>query len=227
MKPGFPLFLFGFLTIFQFSYSQDYVTYADSLGNIINEDKFKEQLDGHPTRRYIIQDSVLVKQIINTPFWETKTGAYNEAKNQIENITGTKYPGSTIFLISYILHNDYCHSLEDQNKWNGVELKEIYDRFSPQVRNAERRNKNLKVIYLFQDELALADIKQKKKIFYKDRNNNFKNSFLTNPATCGHKVLIKPSGEMLIKNGEYPIEWMAKEIKGKNWEIYFPGEQTK
>ncbi|HKJ48225.1 MAG TPA: hypothetical protein VJ973_04005 [Christiangramia sp.] len=218
-----PLILFYLLTltISQFSFSQDYTVFADSAGNVISEDQFKAQIKNHPTWRYMAQDSILVKQIIDSPALETKTDTYINAKDQIEEITGIKYSDSTIFLISYILHNDFCHFLEDQNEWNEVELKEIYDRFLPQIRSIESKNKNLEVIYLFQDELTLGDIKQKRKIFYKDRNNYFKNSFLTNPATCGHNVLIKPNGEMLIRNGEYPLEWMAKELKDKNWSNYF------
>lgn len=216
------LFITVFCIYVNISYSQEYHVFADVAGNIISEEDYKEQSKDKLLWRYNYQDSLIVNQIIDAPEWETRTSTYSLAKKYIENTTGLKYPDETIFLIDYFLHNDYCFTLENQKFWNDAEAGIFYDRFLPQVKTVERTYKNLKVILLLQQELSIPQNDKKREIFFKDIGNHFKNKFLKTPATCGHQILIKPNGEMLIHNGEHPIDWIAKKSKKKEWMTFFP-----
>lgn len=58
--------------------------------------------------------------------------------------------------------------------------------------------------------------------FYSDTENFLKNTLFQNPSFCGSFALIKPNGQVLIRNGENTAGLMADYLEPEIWNQLFP-----
>ncbi|SEP57349.1 hypothetical protein [Flavobacterium urocaniciphilum] len=163
------------------------------------------------------KDSGTVYQI-TAPLYETIKSNYDTISKILPQNKKLKVKDSTIFFIQYFYKNDRTFF----NEKNQIEVNNSY--FSNFIKEqksiVERKYKNSKVIYMFENGI---DISNYKKIdnFFVDENNYFRTNYFKKSILCGSFLIIKPNGQSLIRNGEYRLDQMAEHLNSKIWELFF------
>ena len=169
------------------------------------------------------KDSGKVYQI-NAPQYYTQKINYKKIKIEISRITNTIYNDSTTFIIGFYYKNDTT-LLSENNVYNE---NSNYKAFVKELkRKIEKKIPNTIVFELFENGISFSGFNKKPKkreLFYSDNNNFFKENIFKKSIPCGSECIIKPNGEVLVRNGEYRLDEMAKNIKVETWLNYFKNE---
>ena len=81
------------------------------------------------------------------------------------------------------------------------------------------------VLYLkfFEERIALKNKPDSpEEYFFSDKENFLKNSLFKDPSFCGSFALIKPNGQVLIRNGESTADIIANYLNPEIWYRLFP-----
>ncbi len=194
--------------------------WLDEYGKEVSEEEFRNKWgkDGGFARWDKIEDDKRIATLPK-PIYERLQGSYNGLHTILENLSGKEYANNTIFLLDYVYKNDLCSS-KYSNNWNKSTTKERKNFLDPLKVGIEKKYDNVIVLHLFQEGVTFTPLKDNS-YFYTDTGNLILNSLFQKPAFCGSHAIIKPSGEILVRNGEFRIDWMAKFIETENWNKIF------
>ena len=215
MKFQICLFLSLFLTSLISSQERIHI---DEKGDTISQISFQEKWRnkdlglsrwdsiGKDKKRY----TILKKDLYQAGFID-----YNVIKTEINNITPIKITDSSTIIIEYYYKDDLCSSTSD-NKWTKKEI-DYRKIFLDPMRNNLTKD-NIVFICLFENGINLKNSPNKKdEYFFLDKNNFIKES----RTLCGSHAAIKPNGQILVRNGEYRVDYFAQHLKPKNWSLFF------
>lgn len=143
----------------------------------------------------------------------------------LNKITRREFPDSTIFLIKYIYYNDLCSQFSTNN-WDGEKVTfEKYFNFDPERKHLEKKYDNLVYLIFFEEEINIENnLDSKMEFLFQDQGKFLRNTIFKKPALCGSYALIKPNGQLLVRNGEHDITAFAQHLKPENWKQFFPEE---
>lgn len=203
--------------------------YIDVDGKEIGEKEFDLKWRNYTPKyagvKYIAKDSGMVFKLSH-PTYEKYKIAYKPFHETMEQLKGQKFSDSTIFMLDYKFKDDYCTSAPP-NKWNNLRLDHRYQYIKAQRKIVKKEHEDLVYAKLFEKDIKLPKFsKKQQEIFFVDRSGFFRNKVFKNPSLCGSFAIIKPNGEMLVRNGEYGIQGMANHIKPENWEEFFPKDEN-
>ena len=170
--------------------------------------------------KYIAKDSGMVMKLSHETY-KTYQVAYKPLHKYMEAMMGRKLSNNSIFLLDFTFKNDYCTS-SPPNEWSKSRLNHRFGYINSNRKIIEKEFENLVYSKLFEKgiELPMFSDKQKEVLFI-DHSGFFRQNFFRNPTLCGSYALIKPNGEMLIRNGEYGITGIAEHLKPENWNLFF------
>ena len=200
--------------------------YLDENGNQVSEDSFLKKwrtpkLDF--ARWDAVNDTARIARLSH-PVFEQYALSYPPFHKNLEKMTGKEFNDSTIFLLQYRYFDDLCTSKQTNNwKRNAVrERKHFLDSITEETLT---KNDQLVFLHFFEEGIELANHPgSPEEYFYMDTKNFLKKSIFTNPTLCGSFALVKPNGQVLVRNGEFRSDWMAEYLKEEYWALIFPSE---
>lgn len=201
--------------------------YLDANRNRLEENDFQERWrnkDNNLSRwDYATRDSGRVASL-NTPLYSLHKASYSSLVSKLETLTGKTYPAGTTFLLHYTYKDDLCSTLST-NTWSKRKIRQKKSFTSTAKIANEKEFDGLLELYFFEEGIdlhnqpALPD-----EYYFADSKNFLRNNIFLTPSLCGSMALLKPNGEILVRNGEYLSENMAQHLKPENWNIFFPEE---
>ena len=199
--------------------------YIDVDGTEIGEKEFDFKWRNHNPKyagvKYIAQDSGMVFKLSHLTY-ETYKIKYKPFHETMEEITGKKLPDSTTFILDYTFKDDYCTN-QPPNQWSKSRLSHRYNYITKQIKLAEKEFQNLVYSKHFERGIELPEFSEKQKeIFFLDSSGFFRQKIFRNPSLCGSYAIVRPNGEMLIRNGEYGVLGMIEHLRPENWDLFFP-----
>lgn len=223
-KKAFHLLLMVFILSLSLSSCKTY--YLDENGNSIEPQVFAKKWHdpNSPWARwdYKAKDSGEVA-ILNVPQYETYTSSYSKLVEKLENLTHRKFEENAIFIIKYHYLNDFCLGSESSNSWNRFRLKNKKKGMDFRTENLKREFKNIALLVFFEKGFKLKrGASTEEKYFFIDSTKFFRNNIFKNPTLCGSFCVIRPSGEILVRNGEYSTHGIALHLNPKVWNKIFP-----
>lgn len=148
---------------------------------------------------------------------------YELIKNQIESIIESKIENEVTILLEYTFKDDLC-TINQDNKWSKFEINNRKKFLNP-LRKKIEEDKKIIYIHLFEKGIILKNNSKKNdEFFFMDKGNFFRKKNFKSPALCGSFALFKPNDEILIRNGEYRLDYMVENLKSKNWKLFFDSE---
>lgn len=159
---------------------------------------------------------------LSHPVYQRLEISYSPFRYNLEKIIEKEIPGNTIFLLEFTYRDDLC-SHKSTNNWKKSVVKSR--KYFLRPIKAEVEEKYPEIIYLkfFEEGISLYnDPTSTEEYFFKDLNNFLRNTLFRNPSFCGSFALIKPNGQVLIRNGEYRADYMADHLKPEAWNYLFP-----
>ncbi|MFD1062137.1 hypothetical protein ACFQ1Q_02670 [Winogradskyella litorisediminis] len=125
---------------------------------------------------------------------------YNQIKTELEKITKTKIPDSTIILLSYKFKDDLCINYID-NYWTRGEIKNRKKWLEPRLKKFEEAN--FFYLWLFENGIKLrTKSNEEHEFFFLDKNNFFREKIFTSQTLCSSSAIITKKGKILVMNGE-------------------------
>lgn len=213
------LILFVFL--FCSCKAQNTFKYFDLEGNSISEKSFQNKMQNGDLVRWGTMKAGEKHIQLAGPRFQTYVISYPSLLSTLKNLTGKDYPANTIFLLEYYYVDDICTSSE--NNKNRAFIRERKDFLNPIKDKLEEDHENLVFLSFFEEGISLSNHPEKEaEYFYQDQGNYLRNSIFRNPAMCGSYALIKPEGEVLVRNGEHRPDRMAELLKPEYWDQVFP-----
>lgn len=201
-------------------YAPEKKTYLDTSGNHITHTEFKEKLRNGFSKWGYVENNQNFEKL--GPLFERYTISYVPFAENIEKITGKQFASETIFLIEYHFLDDLCSS-RYSNNWSKSTIRERKDFLDPQKESIEKGFKNVVFLHFFEEGVELSNQpNSEKEYFFKDSSNFLRKTLFTNPASCGSFALLKPNGQVLIRNGEHRADWMAELLTPEKWGFFFP-----
>lgn len=220
------ILLLSLLLNINLSQSQDKV-YIDENHHQISRKTFGEKWadESKPCARW---DSIGKN---NIRYYTLRRGIYSKGqinytflKSELEKIIPYKIPDSNKIIIEYYYKDDLCSSNRDNN-WNYDEIKRRKRFIIPKKKKIEKNNTT--VICLFENGIKIKNRPLKKsEYFFMDTNNYFREKVFASQTLCGSYAAIKPNGEILIRNGEYRVDYFAEHLKPENWSLFFNEKQN-
>lgn len=199
--------------------------YLDKDGNSISKEAFDAKLvtgtSDYALWKYKAKDSSMVLRFSH-PEYETYNINYLQFKKSMTNLTGKTYTDNTIFILHYIFKDDYCTNAAP-NKWTPQRINNKYRYLSSNLKQVQKKYPQVVFSSHFQKEIMLPELKEnQKKMIFQDLSGFLREGLFQNPSLCGSYAIIKPTGEMLIRNGEYGLQGIAKHLEPANWSQFFP-----
>lgn len=149
---------------------------------------------------------------------------HNTIIQQLQKITGKKIQDSLIIILEFYYKDDLCNLVWD-NKWTKSDIKERKSFIIP-IKDY-LASKNILFFSLFEDDIDLKNKpNDKNEFFYSDLNNFFRSELFIEPTLCGSHAIIKPNGEILIKNGENRADFMSGHLKPEIWNRFFNEDES-
>ena len=206
--------------------STDY--YLDKNGNSISKEAFDAKLisgDGDfALWKYAARDNSMVIRFSH-PVYETYNINYRQFKESMTILTGNAYTAKTTFILHYTFKDDYCTN-QAPNEWNSQRVGNSYRYISRHIKQLEKEYPQVKYSSHFENGIKLPELKEKQSEFiFKDQYDFLRKNIFRNPSLCGSYAIIKPNGEMLIRNGEYGLQGILEHLKPTNWSQFFPENQ--
>ncbi len=198
--------------------------YLDENGNKINnhnfQKKWREKTNNLARWDYVAGDSSRVARLFS-PVYSALFINYTPFKHKLEDITGKSFPEDQIFLIEYTFEDDLC-AMDSSNDWKIQKVK-TRKRFTDINKEKIEKDSKIVVLNFFEESILLENAEgSPEEYYFTDSKNFLRNTLFINPTLCGSLGLIKPSGETLIRNGEYSTFSMAEHLRPQNWKIFFP-----
>lgn len=199
--------------------------YVDQDGNKITEGEFEQKWRDRNNNlvpyEYEDKSAGQVVNVLN-PLYSRYMVKYPEFSQKIEEITGKKFPGNTVFLIEYIYVNERC-STNSTNKWLKHVINKRKQFTTPNKRSIEKRIPEIVVLNFFEMGIILKNSPDsKKEYYYQDLDNFLRSAIFLHPSHCGSFALVKPNGETLVRNGESSSDYTAQHLQPEIWEQIFP-----
>ena len=161
---------------------------------------------------------------LSHPIIEQYVLDYGPFIDNLERMTGKTFSDSTTLVLEYVYMNDLCNS-DRNNSWSKREIRKRKNFLTPIKTKVEEQNDQLVFLHFFEEGIELAnDPASPEEYFYTDTKNFLRNSIFKNPTLCGSYALVKPNGQVLVRNGESRPEWIAEYLKDEYWEVIFPTE---
>lgn len=214
-------YLFLLFSILAFSQNVDRNKdiYLDSNDRVVTQKEFRSQWSNKARWDYINEQGNRVNTLHDTVFIVFEA-EYEILKNKIESITAKRIPPNSTILIEYYFLNDLCASSNSDNNWTKYRIRKRKN-FLKSYKEELEKNSDIFVVFLFEEGIKLNSNPEKEsEYFYTDQNNYFRDSIFLNPTLCGSFALIKPSGEILVRNGENRID-MFNDFAEENWNLFF------
>src|SRR5690606_5289039 len=140
---------------------------------------------------------------------------------QLEKLTNKNFPKNLTIILSYTYLNDLC-SNESSNNWNRQKILS-WKEFTNQQKNIIEETQDRIFLEFFEAGIALENAENKlDEYFFIDKGNFLRNNLFQQPSLCGSYAIIKPDGEVLVRNGEYDLLYMVQHLNPVNWKIFFP-----
>ncbi|UJH92740.1 hypothetical protein LZ575_09975 [Antarcticibacterium sp. 1MA-6-2] len=201
--------------------------YLDEYGNKLKENEFQERWrnkENNLTRwDYGTSDSGRVAKLVG-PIYSRHFATYSDLKEKLQILTGRNFPDDATFLLDYTYKDDLC-SESFPNNWNKAQIKRRKSFTSEWKTSIEKEYDNVIVFHFFEEGIPLKnDIASPDEYYFQDLKNFLKSNMFLTPSLCGSIALIKPGGQILVRNGEYPTEFMAQHLRPENWKLFFPQE---
>ena len=144
-----------------------------------------------------------------------------ELKLEIEKVTGKQFNDSTIFLLEYNYLDDLC-SKSSSNIWRKGKIYKRKSFQKPIRKTLNKEYKNLVYLNFFEKGIILNNSpKARNEYFYSDKYNSLRELVFKDPTLCGSFAIIKPNGQILVRNGEYRADYMAQHLNPENWNLFF------
>jgi hypothetical protein len=194
--------------------------WLDEQGKEVSEEKYRNKWgkDGGFARWDKVEDGKRIATLPK-PIYERLQGSYQGLHTILENLSGKEYENNTTFLLDYVYKDDFCSS-KYSNNWNKSTTKERKKFLDPQKKEIEKKYENVVILHLFQEGVTFKS-SEDNCYFYTDTKNIILKNLFQEPAFCGSHAIIKPDGKILIRNGEYRLDWMAEFIEPENWNKIF------
>lgn len=155
------------------------------------------------------------------PRYQTYMLSHPAFRTNMEKLTGKAFDINTIFLIEYRYKDDQCSS-RYSNTWDPSTIKERKEFLNPQKKQLEEEYANLRFFHFFEEGIELSnEPESEQEYFFRDQENFLRNTIFKNPSLCGSFAIVKPSGEVLVYNGESRPDQMAKHLEETSWELFF------
>lgn len=201
-------------------------TYLDVTGTEISAEEFDAHRDTNKETavwNYIAPDTGHVSRTVK-PLYSPLLVNYPALKKKIEELTGKTYSENVTFLLHYTYKDDLCSTLSSNN-WNKRKIRQKKS-YTSKAKNAiEGKYEDLIALNFFEEGINLQNQPTlPEEYYYQDSKNFLKNKIFNTPSLCGSHALLKPNGELLVRNGEYLSENMAQHLKPQNWKLFFPEE---
>lgn len=219
MKYYIIIFLFYFIPFNSFSQKTNYF---DSNKNLITKESFLKKVRSkeQPKSSWKYKSDNAINYILNSNRYSNRIINYSGIKTHLTKTTSRPTNDSTIILIEYRYKNDLCSKSSKDNKWDKIEIGQRKYFLKPFKKEFDK--KNILFLVLFEEGIKLKNRQNaRKEYFYKDKNNFFRKLIFKNPSTCGSYAVMKPNGQILIRNGEYRVDMMIEHLKDENWSMFF------
>jgi hypothetical protein len=216
------LFFFVLNSYFSFSQKTDYT--LDPKGKLGDFQTLCKQYPDNVIEYRIVKDSGKVYQI-TAPKYSTYKVDYTIIKSKISQITNKVYSDSTIFVFTYCYKNDSTFLNENNELKPQSNLKSFIKEMKKSI---EKKYPNAVSFLLFENGVKFSKYNEepkKKEVFYSDKDGFFKDSLFKKSILCGSHCIIKPNGELVVRNGEYRLDNMADHLKPENWNKLFPKKE--
>ena len=201
--------------------------YLDENGRDIGEKEFQEKWRNRSldlTRWDVMEGNKRVAKL-SEPTYEQYLISYDPFVENLEKITAQKFNDNTIFMIKFYHLDDLCTS-KWSNTWNRSVIKQRKQFLQPRIEKIKQSYPEVKFLQFFEDGYKLKKPRTSEdEYFFTDTRNFLKKTLFRNPTLCGSFALVKPNGQVLVRNGENTIDYMAQHLKEKNWNLFFPTEE--
>ena len=206
------------------SYITKKQVHLDETGKLLSSEDFQARWrnpDIQYTRWDYMSDSARVATLSH-PVYQRLEISYSSFRFNLEKITGKEIPENTIFLLDYTYLNDLCSS-KSTNNWKKNVVKSRKEFLRPIKTEIENTYPEILYLKFFEEGITLQnDPTSTEEYFFMDFNNFLKNSLFRNPSFCGSFALVKPNGQVLIRNGESRADYIADHLKPEVWNQLFP-----
>ncbi len=205
-----------------FSFSQNYKYVLDPKGKLSDLQTLFKTYPDNAVEFRIVKDSGKVFQI-TAPRYLTYKVNYTVFKTKISQITHQLYNDSTIFVFQFYYKNDTT-LLTENNVFD--EQKRDFKNFIKEMkRSIEKKYPNVIIFLIFENGIIFSNfnkVPSKREVFYSDKGNFFKGNLFKKSILCGSQCIMKPNGEIVVRNGEYRLDRMIDNLKPENWNQLFP-----
>ncbi len=215
------LSFFFIILVSHYSLGQEKI-YLDEDGNKVNQIEFRKKWSdkelllsrwdsiGKNKKRY----ATLKKDL-----YQYGNFTHSSLITELEKITGKKIQDSLIIILEFYYKDDLCNSVWD-NKWTKSDIKERKEFITP-IRDYLYSN-DMILFCLFEKTIQLKNNPNSEtEFFFSDLNSFFRNKIFLNPTLCGSHAIIKPNGEVLVRNGENRADYMTGHLKPEIWNRFF------
>lgn len=215
------LVLIGFLLI---SCGNSKRTFLNENGEKISSGEFLKkwrQKENNLFRWDLINEKGQREAKLFSPVYKVYQINYPALISKLEEISNRKFTASQVIIISYSYVNDLCGQ-EFSNNWNREKIL-TWKRFTTPRKNKIEETQNRIFLKFFEEGIALENSEETvDEYFFLDKGNFLRNNFFQQPALCGSYAIIKPNGQVLVRNGEYDVLSMADHLIPGNWDLFFP-----
>ena len=219
--------LFAILIVSFFISCTTQQIYLDENGKEISEEEFQQKWRNKNLdfTRWDAREGNKRVAKLSGPTYEQYVISYGPFLKNLESITAQKFNDSTIFMIKFYHLDDVCSS-KWSNTWNRSTIKERKQFLQPRIDKLEQDYKEVKFLQFFEDGYNLKKpMASENEYFFTDTSDFLKKTLFRNPTLCGSFALVKPNGQVLVRNGEHTIPLMARHLDKENWNLLFPAEE--
>ena len=161
---------------------------------------------------------------LSSPDYEKYQISRSSLMENIEKLSGKNLSDATILLIEYKFKDDLCTS-NSSNFWGPEEIRNRKNLIESQKDMVETKYPNLVLLTFFEEGIALSNRPESdEEYFFQDQGNFLRKNIFRHPSRCGSYALIKPNGQVLVRNGESMASYMAAHLEADNWTLFFPAE---
>ncbi|MGB7787100.1 MAG: hypothetical protein WBL27_13445 [Salinimicrobium sp.] len=201
-----------------------HLAYYDETGTLTTQENFiqkwRDKENGH-ARWDVIQDGER-KIALSSPLFSTYLIEYSPLLRNLERITGRRFAVNSVIVLAYEYADDLCSS-RSSNTWNKRKIGNRKSFLQPIREDVLGVSKNVIYLHLFEEGIELKnDPANNDEYFFVDKDNFFRNNIFRDPSFCGSFALIKPNGQVLVRNGEYRADWLLPLLQPQNWNTFFP-----
>ncbi|MCB7481169.1 hypothetical protein [Christiangramia sediminis] len=199
--------------------------YLDETGKSIEGStfmaKFHDSANPYAAWNYIAKDSGMVSEISHLKY-ETYLVSYEKFLLQMEQLTGKNFYDNPTFILSYNFRDDYCTNDRPPNDYSKIRINQRFNYLNPKIKTLKKEYRNTEFLKIFESGISLPEFSEKQRAyFFLDSTNFLREKVFRNPTLCGSYAIIKPNGQMLIRNGEYGLSGISNHLDPDIWNTFF------